>query len=189
MFENHTAGTRERIVEATLRCVERWGAAKTSLNDIAKEARVTRPTVYSYFSGRDDVLRFALAHAGAAFAERVKAHVAGFAKPRDRVVEAMLFALRELPKEPYLASVSRGDITALVNEHAVASAETQRICLDVFAAIFDGRADLLRQLPEIVEVATRWLLSFLVVEGPVKRDEAAMRAFLRRRLLPALGLD
>ena len=48
--------TQQRIVDAAVRCVKKWGIAKVTLNDIAKEAGVTRPTVYSYFSNRDEVV-------------------------------------------------------------------------------------------------------------------------------------
>jgi AcrR family transcriptional regulator len=40
-----------RMVDAALRCVERWGLAKTSMDDIAREAGVSRATVYRVFPG------------------------------------------------------------------------------------------------------------------------------------------
>jgi AcrR family transcriptional regulator len=43
--------TRERLLVATLACVERWGLGKTSLEDIANEAGLSRATVYRYFPG------------------------------------------------------------------------------------------------------------------------------------------
>src|SRR5437764_8400576 len=40
-----------RIVEATLRCVARWGMAKTTLDDVAREAGLSRATVYRVVPG------------------------------------------------------------------------------------------------------------------------------------------
>ena len=48
---------RERIMAATLACVERWGLGKTSLEDVAREAGLSRATVYRHFpGGRDQVV-------------------------------------------------------------------------------------------------------------------------------------
>ena len=41
----------ERILEATLRCVARWGLAKTTLDDVAREAGCSRATIYRVFPG------------------------------------------------------------------------------------------------------------------------------------------
>jgi AcrR family transcriptional regulator len=41
----------DRIVEATLRCVARWGVAKTTLDDVAREAGMSRATVYRLVPG------------------------------------------------------------------------------------------------------------------------------------------
>src|SRR3954449_6480514 len=41
----------DRIVEAALRCIARWGIAKTTLEDVAREAGCGRATIYRTFSG------------------------------------------------------------------------------------------------------------------------------------------
>ena len=47
---------RAKLVRAALRCIERFGYERTSLSDIASEAGVTRPTVYAYYAGRDEIM-------------------------------------------------------------------------------------------------------------------------------------
>lgn len=42
---------RSRITDAAVRCVSRWGVAKTTLEDIAREAGCGRATIYRTFSG------------------------------------------------------------------------------------------------------------------------------------------
>jgi AcrR family transcriptional regulator len=46
---------RELLLDAAERCFERWGPAKTSLDDIAAEAHVSRVTVYRYLGSRADL--------------------------------------------------------------------------------------------------------------------------------------
>jgi AcrR family transcriptional regulator len=48
---------RERLLQATYDCVARWGLAKTTVEDVAREAGVSRATVYRYFpGGRDELI-------------------------------------------------------------------------------------------------------------------------------------
>src|SRR4051794_3719816 len=49
------------IADAALRCIARWGVAKTTLEDVAREARSSRATVYRTFPGGKDALLAAVA--------------------------------------------------------------------------------------------------------------------------------
>ena len=49
-------GGRERILEATYACVARYGLGKTTVEDAAREAGVSRATVYRHFPGGKDQL-------------------------------------------------------------------------------------------------------------------------------------
>ncbi|MGH2685624.1 MAG: TetR/AcrR family transcriptional regulator [Actinomycetota bacterium] len=40
-----------RVVDAAVRCIARWGVAKTTLDDVAREAGCSRATVYRAFPG------------------------------------------------------------------------------------------------------------------------------------------
>jgi AcrR family transcriptional regulator len=50
------ASSYERIIRAAYMCFERYGIHRTSIEDIAREAGVTRPTVYRYFKGKLDIV-------------------------------------------------------------------------------------------------------------------------------------
>ncbi len=41
----------DRIADALMRCIARWGLAKTTIEDLAREAGVSRATVYRVFPG------------------------------------------------------------------------------------------------------------------------------------------
>jgi AcrR family transcriptional regulator len=48
---------RDRLLAATYRCVERFGMAKTTVEDVVKESGVSRATIYRQFpGGRDELL-------------------------------------------------------------------------------------------------------------------------------------
>ena len=47
---------KQRLIEAADACIERFGLAKTTIEDIAAEAKVSRATIYRYFPNRDDLV-------------------------------------------------------------------------------------------------------------------------------------
>lgn len=53
----------DRIAAGALRCIARWGVAKTTLDDVAREAGVSRATVYRVFPGGKDGLMDSVARA------------------------------------------------------------------------------------------------------------------------------
>ncbi|MDQ3757030.1 MAG: TetR/AcrR family transcriptional regulator, partial [Actinomycetota bacterium] len=55
--------SEQRVREAALRCIARWGMAKTTLDDVAREAGISRATVYRLFPGGKDGLMEAVARA------------------------------------------------------------------------------------------------------------------------------
>ena len=52
---------RERVLDATYTCVTRFGIVKTTVEDVVRESRVSRATIYRYFpGGRDELVREAV---------------------------------------------------------------------------------------------------------------------------------
>ena len=66
MSENANT-TRERILEAALELFLRQGIRKTSIDDVADRAGVTRVTVYRYFSDRQQLIGESFLQINAAF--------------------------------------------------------------------------------------------------------------------------
>ena len=50
-----------RVLDATLTCIARVGVAKTTLDDVAREAGCARATVYRYFPGKQPLLNAVVA--------------------------------------------------------------------------------------------------------------------------------
>lgn len=180
--------TRQRIIDATLVCLDRWGLEKTSLHDIAREAGVTRPTVYSYFTNRDEVVQAAMIQGGQRFGLKLLNHINQFSTHKERLLEAVLFAYKNMPQEPYLKLVKNAGMANMINEQAITSPEGREICRALFQEILRHDKKYQKEMDEIVEVTTRFLLSLLLVEGAIKRNDKQMREFLEKRLLPATGV-
>ncbi|MEQ7008932.1 helix-turn-helix domain-containing protein [Actinopolymorpha sp. B17G11] len=48
---------REQILDSALRCFARYGYRRTSMDTIARTARMSRPALYQYFTGKEEVFR------------------------------------------------------------------------------------------------------------------------------------
>ncbi|NQZ95854.1 MAG: TetR/AcrR family transcriptional regulator [Myxococcales bacterium] len=175
-------------MDAAIACLQRYGLEKTGMSDIAAAAGVTKPTIYTYFASRDELLHSALDRAGRALGERLIANSRDFSTPAEQVVEAVLFALREIPNEPGLAVTSASEADGFGSRAALRPASLA-IARQVLGELFTDRPDLLEDVDEVAEILIRWMLSLLVLDGPAPRDESELRSLLHRRMIPGLGLD
>jgi len=62
-WDGFASGTERRVAEALLVCTGRWGLAKTTIEDVAREAGVSRATVYRLFPGGKQAILDAAARA------------------------------------------------------------------------------------------------------------------------------
>ena len=92
-----------RVLVATIACIGRWGLAKTTLDDIAREAGLSRATVYRLFpGGKDPVVRAAVAAEVEAVSEELAARTAGRDTVEDVLVEMITYATDVLRNHPAL---------------------------------------------------------------------------------------
>lgn len=178
---------RERLLEAATRCIARDGIDGLSMASVAGEAGVSRPTVYRYFADRRTLLEATLFYAGRSLADALGERLRGHASPADKAVEAMLFVHGEIPRDPVL-----GALWGATQLDAFAVAGITRPTAVAWAC--HALKDLVQsagwshdEAQEAVETMLRMLLSLLTAPEP-RRSDADLRAYLLRRLVPALGL-
>ena len=181
------AAARERLLDAAVRCIERSGMPGANIAAVAAEAGVSRPTVYRYFADQQALVDATLLHAARELTERLGARLRQLRAPAEMAVEAVCFVLREIPKEPVLGATWR---EAVVDTRSVASV-TRRPVLEwsryAVSDLVKAAGWSREQADEAVEVMLRMLISLLAAPEP-RRSDAALRAFLMRRLVPALDL-
>ena len=179
---------RQRIITATMSCVEQFGSAKTTLSDVAAELGVTRQTVYRYYPSLADLLS-AVAQAGLEdFVARMQSHLATAATPAEAAIESIVFAVRAIPNEPYIGLLFQAGETDIFSRGV-----TSPMALSV-------GADILRRIPVdwseigvvgeelegLAEILMRLFVSFLQYPADPPRSEDELRVLIRRWLGPAL---
>jgi AcrR family transcriptional regulator len=179
---------RARIVAATMRCVDRFGA-KTGLADVAAELGVTRQTVYRYFATTEELFRATGSVAAEDFAERVVAHVAELVDPAEIIVEAFVFCLEQLPNEPYvwlLPALGRRDLFVVATTSPQAL-ELGRRMYRRFPIDWEALGYRDRDIDELVELVSRLTQSFIVDPGHPPRSRTAQRRYLHRWIAPIVA--
>ena len=83
----------ERVLAATATCLGRWGLTKTTLDDIAREAGVSRATVYRLFpGGKETVVRAAIDAEVDAFRVGLAERLESCTTREDVLVTALTYA-------------------------------------------------------------------------------------------------
>jgi AcrR family transcriptional regulator len=85
-----TPALSDRILDGALVCVARVGVAKTTLDDVAREAGCARATVYRSFPGRQALFRAMVEREVASFADRLLDDAAR----ADSLAEAVVAVIR-----------------------------------------------------------------------------------------------
>lgn len=178
-----------RIVDATLRCVARWGIAKTTLDDVAREAGCGRATIYRAFpGGKAEVLTATLqqelARGIAAIDEAAREHetledvlVAGATTAarlmRDHAALQFVLTHEPIAQQPLVA------FDRMTKVYAAASA-----CAAPHLARFLPSDD----VAAAAEWVTRVILTYTFNPAPATDlcDEDDARRFVRTFVLPAL---
>jgi AcrR family transcriptional regulator len=181
-------GPRERIFEATFACVARYGIAKTTVEDVAREARVSRATVYRYFAGKDQLVRETIAWETAHFFRRLADAVAGIDDLAALLEEALCFAHQAVEDHAVLQKVLQTEPELLLPEM---STEGERLITLVRAFLVPwlDRARLGEGVGRdaAAEHVARLFLSFLGAPGSwdlTDRDE--VRRLVRTQILAGI---
>jgi AcrR family transcriptional regulator len=188
------ASGRERMLDAAESCLQRFGLAKTTIEDVAQASQLSRATVYRQFGNRDGLL-LALATRDA---ERTAADAEVFLQRFDDVgswiVEGMLFCLREIPSRPVLSQFLAPQEFGAASRMVLTSDRMLAIGDEILRPMFEParREGLLQQdleLRSLMEWVLRILMSYLTVPGPPTRSEDDLRQLLQEMLLPAVLTD
>lgn len=179
-----------RIVTAVLECISRWGVAKTTSDDIARAAGISRATLYRVVPGGREVLfDLVLRHETARFFGTVAARLDDAADLEDLLVigihQAADFllghgALRALlDQEPELVVPSFA-VNRLDHVYEIAVAFTAP-----HLARFLGPSDATRRRADWL---VRQLISYVVTPSPYLdlTDPGSVRAHVRAFVLPVL---
>ena len=186
---------RDRLIAAADACIERYGTAKTTLDDVAAAANVSRATVYRYFANREElVLAVMLRELKRSYERSLHEfvdHVTDPAGAAAAIVDAAAYLLATIRANPKLQEfLAPGPRTALTTVSGASAAFFGAVADDLRPYLESARENgVLRAdmpLDDVSEWIVRTILSLLTIPGPHARTPAQERELLSAFLVPAL---
>jgi AcrR family transcriptional regulator len=179
-------GTRQRILDATYACVARWGLSKTTVEDAARQAGLSRATVYRYFpGGRDELIAAVVSWQYREFFTRLYEEVHGATSLEEVLERGLLFARRAVRQHQVLQKVLQTEPDVLLPQLTLQSGRT----IDAIAGFL---VPYLRRHPvadgvdvhEAADFLARMILSYIASPGHWDMsDPAQVAALVRTELL------
>jgi AcrR family transcriptional regulator len=116
---------RRRILEATYACVARWGLSKTTVEDAARQAGVSRATVYRYFpGGREELITAVVSWQYFEFFTRLYEEVHDAGSLEEVLERGLVFARRAILEHEVLQMVLQTEPEVLLPTLTVESNRT-----------------------------------------------------------------
>jgi AcrR family transcriptional regulator len=179
----------DRVLGAALRCIARWGVAKTTLDDVAREAGCARATVYRSFPGGKDVLVHAVVgEERKRFAAGLVAVLDGADDLESLLVDGIGYAARFLVGHPALQTVLAHEPDQVLPHVAFAGAD--RLLGDAAVLVAPHLEPYVgaELAPRTAEWVTRLVVSYILAPSPTVdlTDPDSAGRLVRTFVLPAL---
>lgn len=180
-----TESTRARILDAAFDAVATFGLARLTVEDVARQAGLSRQSVYRYFGSRDELIGALVIREVDAFLDAVREASARHADVEAAMRESALVCLRTLRKHPLLDRLLASEPETLLpylTIHAAPLIVRAREVLEGMAAERVGvRSGLVHRT---ADVAVRAVLSYALTPSDDEPEDVAVE--LARILATAL---
>lgn len=181
-----TDDPRTRLLAATVACLGRYGIAKTTVDDAAREAGLARATVYRHFpDGKEQLIAEAITWAVGQFFAELAVAVDGAPDFPTMLEESLVHARRAVAEHAVLQKVLETEPERLLPQLTQSAPQV----VEVLSAHLAEQLGSVELLPGVEPAqAGEWLarmgLSFILAEGRWDlADRAQVRRLVREELL------
>jgi AcrR family transcriptional regulator len=184
--------TASGIADAALRQFELFGVTRSTIEEIARRAKLSRVTIYRRFPGKDALIEAVMLRELRRFLRDLDSAIEPLSDPDEMVVEGFAFTLQAVRSHRLLQRMLESEPEMLLPYLTVKGAQFVGAARDFLAKrIARERKDehLDKELLTVAEIVVRLILSFLLTpQTPIDLDDPrAVRAFARRYLGPILA--
>lgn len=188
-------GHRATIVDATLRCVARYGITKTTLDDVAREASCSRATIYRMFpGGKDSLVGTVVETEVARLFLAVAARLDGVTELEDLLVAGMDEAVQQIGGHAALQFMLAHEPDLVLPGVAFSQFDTALALASAFLAHYLSPWLSDEDARRVGEWITRVVISYLVCppsaagsrDGSTLPDESYLRHLVQSFVLPGI---
>jgi AcrR family transcriptional regulator len=174
----------ERILDAALDQLIRYGPRRTTMDDVARGAGLGRATVYRRFPQKDQLFEAVLLRECRRFLEQLTAALAAASSLEEKIVEGYVATMRLARGHPLIQQLVRLEPETTLPYLTSHGAPVIAMCRGFVAQLIgdDGVDE-----PEVTaEILVRLVHSLVLTpDGVIPVEADAAREFARRHLLPA----
>ena len=183
--------TADAIADAALRQFELFGVGRSTMDEVARRAKVARVTVYRHFPGREALVEAVMLRELRRFLADLDAALAPYSELDDRLVEGFIFVLDAIRGHRLLQRVLESEPEVLLPHLTVNGAPVIDAGRGYLAARLGHDLDDDRSPDDIAvvsDIVMRLVLSFLLTPSSAVdlEDPDRARAFALRYLRPIL---
>jgi AcrR family transcriptional regulator len=178
-----------RIIDATLACLARHGTAKTTVDDIARQAGVSRATVYRVFpGGRDEVLGAVVDTEMARLFSALGVRLGAAQDLTEALVGGIVEASTRILGHPALAYLVEHEPEMVLGHLAFDESDRLLATASRFTAPFLARWVSPKEAGRVTEWATRIVLSYAIAPSPEMdlTDPARVTHLVETFVLPGI---
>ena len=182
------------ILQAAKHCYLHFGVEKTGMQDIARQARLARSTVYRYYASADELLLALVSDEMQIMNRELSKKLARFERPEDVIVEGVVIAIKAIPRHPLLSQVFAGNSSSALRQKVWNSPAIVALGNDLMATVMQtsfeqGHLQQAVRSEILIEWVYRILLSFLSLPSNWIKTDKELRATLHALLIPVLLRD
>ncbi|WP_324189227.1 MULTISPECIES: TetR/AcrR family transcriptional regulator [Nocardia] len=182
--------TTDALLDAAEFCFEEIGLSATTMEDIARQAGVSRATVYRHFANRESVVSGVILRTASRYLGRIRGPLAGQPDLGSAVLAFVEITVRAATRDKSIAVLFVSDDRlagiGLTENTSVALFE---LVTEFLRPVFARHSNDLQpgiSVDDAAEWILRTILSLLTVRGPRRRSPDGLQTYLRRYLLPAI---
>lgn len=158
---------RVRVVDATLACLARYGTVKTTVDDIARQAGLSRATIYRTFpGGRDEILAAVVDTEAARLFSVLAARLGAASDLNEALVVGIVEASTRIRHHPALAYLVAHEPETILGHLAFEDSNRLMKAASRFGAPFLARWLRPAEAGRVAEWATRIVLSYAISPSP-----------------------